>query len=302
MTLMRSRWAAIGAAVAVTLGAGGLFSASAAGESVFVDVEPVRILDSRPAFEVGLSGPFLAATSRKLQVTGTIPTVINSDPYTVGDATVVPAGATSVVLNVTAIQPTDAGFISVRPGDATGDPTTSNLNLTPGQIVPNAVTVSLPVGGANDGQLDIQYFAQDRNATVDIAIDVVGYHMDPSGLIPSGKTVTGNAGLNIHSPANGSLQFPVSLPGKAAAPISGININFHPSTIGTDDDATCTGTATVPTAPPGKVCIYPYSSSNVDGGGGFAAQNLGNQAFYVSVDAINTGEAAIFFTWAYTEP
>ena len=48
---MRSRWAAIGAAVAVSLGAGTLFVASAADSepSSFVAVTPTRIVDTREA-------------------------------------------------------------------------------------------------------------------------------------------------------------------------------------------------------------------------------------------------------------
>ena len=54
--LWRTRWAAIGAAVAVAVGAGGLLAASAA-ESVpssFIAVTPVRLVDSRVA--LGLTG------------------------------------------------------------------------------------------------------------------------------------------------------------------------------------------------------------------------------------------------------
>ena len=46
---LRTRWAAIGAAVAVTLGAGGLTMVSASGSpaSRFVAITPERILDTR---------------------------------------------------------------------------------------------------------------------------------------------------------------------------------------------------------------------------------------------------------------
>ena len=57
--LWRSRWAAIGAAVAVTFGAGGLFAANAASpESSTVSIAPVRVLDTRT--DVGLAGPFVS--------------------------------------------------------------------------------------------------------------------------------------------------------------------------------------------------------------------------------------------------
>ena len=50
--IARSRWAAIGAAVAVSLGTGGLLTASATvseGErAIFVPITPCRLLDTRP--------------------------------------------------------------------------------------------------------------------------------------------------------------------------------------------------------------------------------------------------------------
>ena len=52
-SLMRTRWAAIGAAVAITFGAGGLGIVSAAigyGErTVYVPIVPCRVLDTRSA-------------------------------------------------------------------------------------------------------------------------------------------------------------------------------------------------------------------------------------------------------------
>jgi hypothetical protein len=169
--MLRSRWAAIGAAVAVTFGAGGLAAVNAAGgvDSTTVLTDPVRVLDSRDPVNVGLNGPFASQVPQKLKITGSIST-------TTGTKTVVPTGATGVLLNVTAVAPSAAGFISIRPGDATGLPSTSSLNFTAGQIVPNAVLVALPTGGANAGQIDITYDAFGAaGPTTDILIDVVGY-------------------------------------------------------------------------------------------------------------------------------
>ena len=112
-------------------------SAIGANESTFVPVTPVRILDTRDPSNVGLAGPFVSAVSQDLQVTGNVPT-------TTGNQLVVPVGSTGVVLNVTAVSPTANGFISIRPADAPGTPTTSSLNVVVGDILPNAVTVSLP--------------------------------------------------------------------------------------------------------------------------------------------------------------
>ncbi|MFD7257308.1 hypothetical protein ACFV9H_06510, partial [Streptomyces sp. NPDC059874] len=79
----------------------------------------------------------------------------------------VPAtGVTAVVMNVTAVSPTQAGFVSVYP-NGQPVPQSSSLNFTAGQIVPNLVTV--PV---TNGKVDL------RNAfgSVDLIADVSGYY------------------------------------------------------------------------------------------------------------------------------
>lgn len=167
----RARWAAIGAAVAVSLGGGGIFFAQAASgpESSTVMVTPVRILDTRNPLDVGLAGPFVSPISQQLQVTGPIPTSSGGD-------TVVPVGATGVLLNVTVVGATGAGFLSVRPGDASGAPSTSSLNFPAGTTVPNSVQVALPVAGAGAGKIDITYDALGvAGPTADVLVDVVGY-------------------------------------------------------------------------------------------------------------------------------
>lgn len=169
--LWRSRWAAIGAAVAVTFGGGGLFAVNAASpESSTVAIDPVRILDTRT--DVGLPGPFVSPVPQDLKVTGSIPTAT-------GTNTVVPAGATGVFLNLTPVSSTAAGFISVRPATATGLPTTSNVNFTVGAINPNAVLVELPIGGADDGKIEITFDAfGTAGPTTEVLVDVVGYTTD----------------------------------------------------------------------------------------------------------------------------
>ena len=127
-------------------------------------------------------------------VTGTIGTWIEANQQEISRV-VVPAGATGVLLNVTAVLPTGAGFISVRPGDATGAPSTSNLNVAPGDIVPNQVTVAIPTSGANKGKIDITYGSAPNN-TVDIVVDVVGYTTN-TGL----STSLTAASLETASPA-----------------------------------------------------------------------------------------------------
>jgi hypothetical protein len=159
----------------VTFGAGSLFVANAASSvpSSVVTIDPVRILDTRDPVNIGLPGPFVSAVSQKLQVTGST----------------VPAGSTGVLLNVTVVGPSVDGFLSVRPGDATGAPSTSSLNFTAGDIVPNSVQVGLPTAGANAGQIDITYDAFGTpGPTTDVLIEIVGY------MVAGGGGATGPAG------------------------------------------------------------------------------------------------------------
>lgn len=135
-------------------------------ESTFVPVTPVRILDTRS--NVGLDGQFVSGVPRDLQVTGQIPT-------STGTAVVVPPGATGIVMNATAVSPTAAGFVSIRPADVVGAPTTSNLNVDAGLTVPNAVTVALPTSGADAGKIEIVYDAFGGPGRTHILVDVVGY-------------------------------------------------------------------------------------------------------------------------------
>ena len=180
--LWRTRWAAIGAAVAVSVGAGGVVgwvSAASSPRSDFVAITPVRVLDTRDPVNVGLAGPFVSPTPQDLRITGTIAT-------TAGNQVVVPEGATGVVLNVTAVGPGRAGFVSVRPANASGAPATSNLNVEAGTIVPNAVTVQVPTTGPDTGKIELSFDAYGAaGTTTDLLVDVVGYYA------PAGPPVTG---------------------------------------------------------------------------------------------------------------
>ncbi|MCU1395304.1 MAG: N-acetylmuramoyl-L-alanine amidase [Ilumatobacteraceae bacterium] len=83
----------------------------------------------------------------------------------------IPASAGAVALNVTAIDPTDASYLTVYPtGHA--QPVASNLNFTPGQTIPNMVIVPLGAGGK------ITLF--NNAGRVDVAIDVLGWFAAPT--------------------------------------------------------------------------------------------------------------------------
>lgn len=175
--LGRVRWAAIGAALAVSVGAGGVidFAAAAPGDSAassFVAVTPCRLVDTRPgAATVGpRSTPLDPNESYTQQVTGAN-----------GDCNV-PAGATAVGMNVTITNPTAQSYLTVYPSDA-ALPNASNLNWIAGQRpTPNKVDVALSSSGAVD------FF--NAFGTVNVIGDVVGYYIS-ADRSSSGVTIDG---------------------------------------------------------------------------------------------------------------
>ncbi len=158
--LLKSRWAAIGAAVAVSLGAGGfglIHATNPAGASAFVPISPCRALDTRTDFQVGPRSSPLGAND----------TYDVSGHGTVGDCTL-PDDATGLALNVTALDATAPSFLTFYPAGAVR-PDASHLNPGPGQPpTPNAVNVQL---GA-DGRFSIYNF----QGSVNVIADVVGYY------------------------------------------------------------------------------------------------------------------------------
>jgi hypothetical protein len=176
---LRSRWAAIGAAVAVSLGGGVVLTADATnsvGSSTFSPVVPIRILDTRQAGKVGaLDG---SGDPRTLKVTGTIETEI-------GTQAVVPVGAKAVTMNVTVVsgEANDfGGFVSVYPCGTR--PTASNLNFVQGQTVPNLVTTAI----SSSGFVCLYVYGKAH-----LLADVVGYY-ELSGSGGGGTGPQGPAG------------------------------------------------------------------------------------------------------------
>jgi hypothetical protein len=151
----RSRWAAIGAAVAVSIGAGGFFVAHAAVSSnpaVFHALSPVRVFDTRNGTGGVPVAPLLPGGTLDVQMTG-----VNG----------VPANATAVVLNVTVDNGTASSFLTVWP---TGDPRplASSLNWTSPAAQPNGVTAPIGAGGKVSFFNDV--------GTVNVLADVSGYY------------------------------------------------------------------------------------------------------------------------------
>jgi hypothetical protein len=116
------------------------------GGSRFVPVTPTRLLDTRD-----FAAPLWPGETIDLPI---------------GDA--LPVGATAVVLNVTNVNSTASGFLTVHPTRTTPRPVVSNLNFLPGEVNPNLVVV--PLG--DDGSVS---FYNDTGDS-DVVIDIFGFY------------------------------------------------------------------------------------------------------------------------------
>ena len=129
----------------------GYFLADDSG-ATFSAISPARILDTRSA--VGLAGPFVSDTARRLQVTG-------------GS---IPSTAIAITGNLTVTQQTARGYLSVSPDPPAPLPATSNLNFPVNDNRANGLFA--PLDGS--GRLWIVYKSS-AGATTHVILDVTGY-------------------------------------------------------------------------------------------------------------------------------
>lgn len=137
-----------------------------AGTSFYQAVAPSRLADTRP--EEGAFGYIrLSPQVIRVQVAG------------LGG---VPAAATAAVLNVTGVNTSAPGYITVYPS-GTALPTASNVNFDrAGRVMANMVTVKL----GSSGSVDVY-----TQVPMDVAVDVSGAYLPATGLPQSnGRLVT----------------------------------------------------------------------------------------------------------------
>ena len=122
---------------------------------------PIRLLDTRaeqPACEV--PGTPLTGNSSRTQIAR-----VTCDNITI------PANAQAIVGNATVVNNTGAagGFVTLYPSGAPL-PTVSNLNYSPGEVVPNSFTVGLGADGA---------FNIYATSGINFIVDITGYYAPP---------------------------------------------------------------------------------------------------------------------------
>jgi hypothetical protein len=142
----------VAAAAMVLIVPAGATYAAPGGGTEYQAINPVRAFDSRTGY--GALG--------------------ENSMVTVNLSAVLPADATAVVLNVTGVTPTKGTFLTVWPtGSAT--PGSSNVNLEPGEIRPNAVTVRVGTGSSVN--------ILNRWGAAHVVVDVFGYYVPDGGQL-----------------------------------------------------------------------------------------------------------------------
>jgi hypothetical protein len=125
------------------------------GGATFVPIAPSRLLDSR--FGNGLPGPFVVNDPRTWQITGR------------GS---VPDNATGVTGNITVVDQTGAGYVSVTPSQD-ANPPTSTINFPNADIRANGLVTQL-----GSDTLSAVYKSGTTSST-QLVFDVTGYFLQP---------------------------------------------------------------------------------------------------------------------------
>ena len=180
------------------------------------------------------AGDFRPVSSARLMDTRNAPTVDGrfrdtgafgsgeSRTLVVGGRGAVPAsGVTAVALNVTAVNSTESGYLTVHSA-GTPMPSASNLNFGTSEIVPNMVIT--PVDAL--GRVKVFNFA----GRTDIVVDVLGWFPATPSFTPlraarlldsrGGPTIDGRSSGG--GPLPGGAQFDLQITGRGGVPGSGV--------------------------------------------------------------------------------
>jgi len=172
----------------------------------YTPVTPDRILDTRAGTGTGHVAPVPANGTLTLPIPA------------VGGVSA--ADMSAVVMNVTVASPAKGGNLTVYPGSGPA-PTVSNLNFSPGQTVPNLVTVQVANGEVS--------FKNNSSGTVEVIADLEGFY-GPGGYgyqpgTPA-RVLDTRSGTGAQGPvaANGVLKLDLS--GKVPADTAAVAMNL----------------------------------------------------------------------------
>jgi len=148
---------------------------------VYTPITPCRILDTRVA-----GGAIAGNFSRDFNAVVGSGGNFSSQGGSASDCGAVAAGQAAVVINVTAVTPTAAGYATVYPFGA-ARPLAASVNYIAGDIVNNTVVTKLP------SPLTTKDFTIYTFATSDYVADIVGYYSAPQATALECITVSGTA-------------------------------------------------------------------------------------------------------------
>jgi subtilisin family serine protease len=239
---------------------------------------------------IGLCFQVVGASADKLEDPNVVAMTVVLESLTSpsGAALVVPVGATAAALNVTAVSPDGAGFVTVWPCSV-DRPLASSLNFSSGDVIPNGVVAPLSSSGSvcfysssrTDLVIDIagwfsgstfngatpQRLVDSRNGTGVTAIGPVS-PSSPIEISIAGINVTSSAGVSTVIPANlvaASLNvtavnpsgsgFVTVWPCDASRPLSS-NLNFTAGSVVANG-------VIAPVSSDGRVCLYSSTNSDI---------------------------------------
>ncbi len=222
---------------------------------------PVRILDTR-------NGTGIGGTAAKVGPNGTVKLQVSGSGT---PGSLIPAGITGVVLNLTVTNPTATGYLTAYPNQGYGGvpqnrPTSSNVDFQAGQTAPNLAVV--PVGP--DGIVDLY---NGSGGTVNLIADVSGYFTQSAA---SGYSPLSPARLVDTRKGVGAPKAPVAAGGKLTVQIAGADGGQLPSGL----TAVALNVTVVTPQTGGYLTLYP------DGGSRPTASNLDFGAGQVIANAV----------------
>jgi len=138
---------------------------------------PIRIADTRTVAGGGTASPYNGMTlAGGTSLTVDVP------------ATDIPATASAVVVNITAINPATGGFLTAYPGGGT-NPGTANVTFVAGQTVGDQVTVGLgPDTATSSTQSFTIYNGPTAGGKTDFTADLEGYYLPQTATAGSAYT------------------------------------------------------------------------------------------------------------------
>jgi alpha-tubulin suppressor-like RCC1 family protein len=237
---------------------------------------PARVLDTRPnssTIDGALAGIGVLAAGSVLEVP-------------VAGRAGVPADASSVVVNLTAVEPAAGGYLTMFPCGETV-PNASNLNYVAGDVVANSVIARVGAGG----RVCIYTFADTH-----LLVDVSGYVASPESASPlpaparlldtrpGGSTIDGQFAGNGHVAAGATLELAVA--GRAGVPfdasIAVLNVTAveptgpgfltvfpcgtplpNASNLNYTAGQVVANSVVTPVGAGGRVCIYTFAESDL---------------------------------------